>query len=49
MKTDSSRLNQENKMTSYLAGTYNKIPDSVRDRLVESVVVDKYSIKEAAA
>jgi hypothetical protein len=35
-------------MTSYLEGTYNKIPDSIRDRLVEMVVVDRRSIKEAA-
>ena len=35
-------------MTSYLSGTYNKIPDQIRDRLVEMVVVEKYSIKEAA-
>ena len=35
-------------MTSYLKGTYNKIPDEVRDRLVELVVVEKISIKEAA-
>jgi len=35
-------------MTSYLEGTYNKIPDNIRDRLVEMVVVDRNSIKEAA-
>jgi len=35
-------------MESYLEGSYNKIPNSVRDRLVEMVVVEKSSIKEAA-
>ena len=35
-------------MTTFLEGTYNKIPDEVRDRLVEMVVVEKFSIKEAA-
>ena len=35
-------------MESYLEGQYNKIPNSIRDRLVEMVVVDKTSIKEAA-
>jgi transposase len=35
-------------MESYLEGSYNKIPNMVRDRLVEMVVVEKYSIKEAA-
>ena len=35
-------------MASYLEGTYNKIPDSIRDKLVEMVVVDRNSIKEAA-
>lgn len=36
-------------MTSYLKGTYNKIPDCVRDKLVELVVVEKLKIKEAAS
>jgi len=27
-------------MQSFLVGVYNKIPDSVRDKLVEMVVVD---------
>ena len=35
-------------MASYLEGTYNKIPDHIRDKLVEMVVVDRHSIKEAA-
>ena len=35
-------------MESYLEGSYNKIPNSIRDRLVEMVVIDKTSIKEAA-
>ena len=35
-------------MSSYLQGSYNKIPDQVRDRLVEMVVIEKSSIKEAA-
>jgi transposase len=35
-------------MTSYLDGTYNKIPDTVRDKLVELVVIDHMTIKEAA-
>ena len=35
-------------MASYLEGSYNKIPNFIRDRLVEMVVVEKNSIKEAA-
>jgi hypothetical protein len=35
-------------MASYLEGTYNKIPDCIRDKLVEMVVADRHSIKEAA-
>ena len=35
-------------MSSYLEGTYNKIPDPIRDRLVEMVIVEKSTIKEAA-
>lgn len=35
-------------MESYLEGSYNKIPNQVRDRLVEMVVMEKSSIKEAA-
>lgn len=35
-------------METYLEGSYNKIPNTIRDRLVEMVVVDKTSIKEAA-
>jgi hypothetical protein len=30
---------------TYLTGSYNKIPDDVRDRLVELVVAEKFSIK----
>ena len=36
-------------MQTYLEGSYNKIPDEVRDRLVELIVVENSSIKEAAA
>ena len=36
-------------MQSYLEGSYNKIPNSVRDRLVEMVVIEQSSIKVAAA
>lgn len=36
-------------MQSFLEGTYNKIPNEVRDRLVEMVVVERSSIKDAAA
>ncbi len=35
-------------MQSYLRGTYNKIPDDIRDRLVELVVINKLTIKESA-
>ena len=35
-------------MQSYLAGAYNRIPDSVRERLVELIVVEKNSIKQAS-
>jgi transposase len=35
-------------MESYLQGTYNKIPDTIRDRLAEMVVVERISIKDAA-
>lgn len=35
-------------MQTYLVGAYNKIPDSVREKLVEMVVVDKHTIKEAS-
>ena len=35
-------------MESYLEGSYNKIPNTVRDRLVEMVVLEKSSIKDAA-
>ena len=35
-------------MASYLEGSYNKIPNQIRDRLVEMVVEEKTSIKEAA-
>jgi hypothetical protein len=35
-------------MQSYLEGSYNKIPDSIRDRLVELIVVEHMTIKEAA-
>ena len=34
--------------TTYLEGSYNKIPNEVRDRLVEMVVVEKLSIKKAS-
>ncbi len=34
--------------SSYLEGSYNKIPNAVRDRLVEMVVVEHSTIKEAA-
>ena len=33
---------------TYLTGSYNKIPDDVRDRLVELVVAEKLSIKQAS-
>ena len=33
---------------TYLEGAYNKIPNTVRDRLVEMVVVDDMTIKQAA-
>lgn len=33
---------------TYLIGSYNKIPDEVRDRLVEMVVAEKLSIKQAS-
>jgi transposase len=35
-------------MQTFLVGAYNKIPNSVRDRLVEMVVVEGHSIKEAS-
>jgi transposase len=35
-------------MQSYLEGAYNKIPDQVRDKLVELVVVENLTIKDAA-
>ena len=36
-------------MQSFLEGSYNKIPNQIRDRLVEMVVVEQSSIKDAAA
>jgi transposase len=33
---------------TYLTGSYNRIPDDVRDRLVEMVVAEKFSIKQAS-
>lgn len=36
-------------MQTFLEGKYNKIPNEVRDRLVEMVVVNRMSIKDSAA
>ena len=33
---------------NYLLASYNKIPDEVRDRLVEMIVTENISIKEAS-
>ena len=35
-------------MQNFLSGTYNKIPDSIRDKLVELIVVENLTIKQAA-
>lgn len=35
-------------MQTYLEGSYNKIPNSIRDKLVELVIIEHITIKEAA-
>ena len=35
-------------MTNFMEGTYNKIPDEIREKLVELIVTKHYPIKEAA-
>jgi hypothetical protein len=36
-------------METYLEGTHNKIPDSIRGALVQLVIFDNITIKQAAS